>query len=389
MCCAGEVSQGPLLEKQRELEQKLKDNVSEMLRQRNRAIKLHERVESLVEGDLATLPGQRETEMRWLVVGPLCHAWLPWVVVQAFLVPASGYVVKAIEMSRSWSHFCTSLAGQIDGLDVEELADELISQSKAYDTMWDKFMAVGIQMCSSTLADFSAEWESAAKARSKPAGSSRSGANCSAGHCNGSAAATGADSSSARGMPSKAQVSQPSTSRKGAQQMPSQLFDQGAMGHPVPDISGRAAPASMTAATAKTRAVQSPPAEGAAQGLTRQDRSTRHGEGSSPPDMNDIPGLIAWAKERMAEEDKAAQAGNQKAAPKEAPEQSELELAAQEAKQARKQAKRARQRARKAQGTAAGADGKVCSCLCLCVTSPCLAKLKGCILCESPVPGVR
>ena len=50
--CAGEVSQGPLLEMQRELEQKLKDNVGEMLRQRNYAIELHERVESLLEGDV-------------------------------------------------------------------------------------------------------------------------------------------------------------------------------------------------------------------------------------------------------------------------------------------------------------------------------------------------
>ena len=330
--------------------------------------------------------------MRWLVVGPLCHAWLPWVVVQAFLVPASGYVVKAIEMSRSWSHFRTSLAGQIDGLDVEELADELISQSKAYDTMWDKFMAVGIQMCSSSLADFSAEWESAAKARSKPAGSSRSGANCSAGHRNGYAAALGPESSLSslvQSMPSKAQVSQPSTSRKGAQQMPSQLLDQGAMGHPVPGMGGKAAPASMTEATAKTRAVQSPPAEGAAQDLTRQDRSTRHGEGSSPPDMNDIPGLIAWAKEQMAQEDRAAQAGNQKAVPEEASEQSSPGLAAQEAKQTKRQAKRAKQRARKALGTAAGADGKVCSCLWLCVTTSRLDNLKGCSLCALQVPGVQ
>ena len=274
-------------------------------------------------------------------------------------------------------------------MDVEELVNELISQSKAYDAMWDEFMAVGLKMCSSSLAGFSAERGSAAGPRLEPAGSSKSGANRSVGYCNGSAAATGADSSSAQGMPSKARVSQPSTSRKGAQQMPSQLLDQGATGHPVPDMGGQAATASTTEATAKPQAVQSPPAESAAQDLTKQDRNAGHGKGSLPPDMNDIPGLIAWAKERMAEEDKAAQAGNQKAAPKEAPEQSELALAAQEAKQARKQAKRARQRARKAQGTAAGADGKVCSCLCLCVTSPCLAKLKGCILCESPVPGVQ
>ena len=55
------------------------------------------------------------------------------------------------------------------------------------------------------------------------------------------------------------------------------------------------------------------------------------------------------------------------------------ELAAQEAKQARKQAKRARQRARRAQGAAADADGKVCSSLWLCVSTPCLVRLKGCI----------
>ena len=59
MCCAGEVSQGPLLERQRELEQKLRDNIGEMLRQRNRAIKLHERVESLVEGDVHHTAGPK------------------------------------------------------------------------------------------------------------------------------------------------------------------------------------------------------------------------------------------------------------------------------------------------------------------------------------------
>ena len=323
----------------------------------------------------ATLPGQRETEMRWLVVGPLCHAWLPWVLVQAFLVSASGYVVKAIEMSRSWSHSCTSLAGQIDGLDVEELADELISQSKAYDTMWDKFMAVGIQMCSSTLADFSAQWESAAKASSKPAGSSRSGANCSAGHCNGYAAATGPESSSVQSMPSKAQVSQPSISRKGARQMPSQLLDQGAMGHPVPDMGGQAATASMTEATAKTQAVQSPPAESAAHDLARQDRTARHSEGASQPDLD--PRLAA-ATEQLAQA-KAAWAGGQEAAFNEAAEQSNPEVAVQRAKQARKQAKRARQRARRAQDAPACAGSKVCSCLRHCVTRPCLVNLCDCI----------
>ena len=266
-------------------------------------------------------------------------------------------------------------------MDVEELVNELISQSKAYDAMWDKFMAVGLKMCSSSLAGFSAERGSAAGPRLEPAGSSKSGASCSAGYCNGSAAATVADSSSAQAMPSKAQVSQPSKSCKGTQQMPSQLLDQGAMGYPVPDMGGQAATASMTEATAKTQAVQSPPAESAAQDLTKQDRNAGHGKGSLPPDMNDIPGLIAWAKERMAEEDKAAQAGNQKAAPEKAPEQSSPELAAQEAKQTKRQAKRAKQRARKALGTAAGADGKVCSCLWLCVTTSCLGRLKGCILC--------
>ena len=57
VCCAGEGSQGPLLERQRELEQKLRDNVGEMLRQRNHAIKLHERVESLIEGDIYHIAG--------------------------------------------------------------------------------------------------------------------------------------------------------------------------------------------------------------------------------------------------------------------------------------------------------------------------------------------
>ena len=90
--------------------------------------------------------------------------------------------------------------------------------------------------------------------------------------------------------------------------------------------------------------------------------------------MNDIPGLIAWAKEQLALEDKAAQAKGREAAPEQQSEQSGPELAAQEAKQARKQAKRARQRARRAQGAAAGADSKVCTCLWLCVVTPCLVK---------------
>ena len=269
-------------------------------------------------------------------------------------------------------------------MDVEELVNELISQSKAYDAMWDEFMAVGLKMCSSSLAGFSAERGSAAGPRLEPAGSSRSGANRSAGYCNGYAAATGPESPSVQSMPSKAQVSQPSTSRKGAQQMPSQLLDQGATGHPVPDMGGQAATASMTEATAKTRAVQSPPAGSAAQNLTRQERLARYREGSMLPDVTDIHDMRAWAAERLAQENMAAQAKGQEAAPEEAQEQSSPELAVQEAKQTKRQAKRAKQRARKALGTAAGADGKVCSCLWLCVTTSRLDDLKSCMICALP-----
>ena len=248
-------------------------------------------------------------------------------------------------------------------MDFGELADELLSQRTGYDAMWGDFIARGLKTCSSGLGGSSTERGKAAGPRPEPAGSSKSGASSAAGHRDGLAAAAEADRSSVEGSPTKAQMSQPSTSRKVIQQMPSQPLDQSTMAHPDADMGGEAATASTIMATAKAQAVQSPPTESAAQDLTSQDRSDMHRGRSSRPDMNDIPGLIAWAKEQLALEDKAAQAKGREAAPEQQSEQSRPELAAQEAKQARKQAKRARQRARRAQGAAAGADSKVCTCL--------------------------
>ena len=216
-------------------------------------------------------------------------------------------------------------AGQDDAADINELAGALVSQRKAFDATMESFKSGVFKKCCSMLGGSSAENYIAAGPRPETAGSSKGGASCSAGCRDEGTATAGADSLSVEGMPGKAQVPESSTPSKGASQMPGQLLDQGGVGHAVPDIGA-------AAATTKTR-------------------------------------------------DKAPQARGHELVPDGALEHSNPELVAQEAKQARKQAKRARQRARRAQGSAAGADSKVGTCLWLCMITPCLVKLKGCILC--------
>ncbi len=197
------------------------------------------------------------------------------------------------------------------------------------------------EKCRSMFGGFSAESESAAGPRRETAGSSK-GKPSYTGRRDDSTPIAGADSSSMDGIPGSVQVPELSTSGKGACQMPGQLRDHSRTRHAIPDIGAAAATTLMPEAAARTQ-------------------------------------------------DKAAQCrGHEDAhALDEAPGQSNPELAAQEAKQARKQAKRARQRARRAQGAAADADGKVCSSLWLCVSTPCLVRLKGCIPCGLPGPAVQ
>ena len=237
----------------------------------------------------------------------------------AFVVLTSTYVARATVPGKLPCHIlycCTDItvhyaAGQqSDAMYIEKLVCEVVSQREALDDETESFRCGLYQKCRSVLCGSSAESETGADSKPETAGSSKSGASCSAGRRVSSTASTGAVSSSVQGMPGKAQIPQPNTFGGGAFQMPSQLLGQGRIGHAVPGIGAVAVTTSMPEATAKTQ-------------------------------------------------DKAAQAGGREAASNHDLEQSSPELAAQGAKQARKQAKRARQRARRAQGAAVGADSKV------------------------------
>ena len=243
-------------------------------------------------------------------------------------------------------------------MDLDTFTFELEIQGKAYGAL--ETVLCGLHnRCKSILDGFSTSWRVAAGPRPQPADSDERKASVSTGRCDGSAANAGADSASKKGMPCKAKMPVPNIAGKGASQMPGKLSDQSRLGHPVSDTSAVAAATLMTEATAKTQAAQSPPAEGAAQHLIRQDSNARQRQNALLPHMHNTEQLNAGAKERLAQEDSSAQAEGREAAPDQQSEQSGPELAAQEAKQARKQAKRARQRARRAQGAPADADSKV------------------------------
>ena len=238
-----------------------------------------------------------------------------------FVVLTSTYVARATVPGKLECHIlycCTDItvhyaAGQNDAMDIEELMCEVVSQREALDANMKSFRCGLYQKCRSVLCGTSAESGTAADSWPETAVSSKSGASCSAGHCDGSSASAGAVSSSVEGMPGKDQMPQPNTFG-GACQMPSRLLGQGRMGHAVPGTDAVTATTAMPKAPAKTQ-------------------------------------------------DKATQAGGGEAALNQIPKQSSPEMAAQGAKQARKQAKRARQRARRAQGAAVGPDSKVCSSL--------------------------
>ena len=201
-------------------------------------------------------------------------------------------------------------------MDTDKLMCEVVSQREALEADMESFRCGLYQKCRSILCASSADGEIAADSRPETAGSSKSGASCSAGRCDGTTASAGAVSSSVEDMPGKAQIPQPTTFGGGAFQMPShcQLLSHGRMGHAVSGAGAVAATTLMPEAIAKTQ-------------------------------------------------DKATQAADREAALNQGSEQSSPEMAAQGAKQARKQAKRARQRARRAQGAAVGPDSKVCSSL--------------------------
>ena len=269
----------------------------------------------------------------------------------------------------------TFLAGNLDDIKFLQLAREMASQRKEAVALRGNSISCELELerCNIDSGGSSAERGTATGPRSEPAGSSKSAASGSAGPRDGSAATAGAESSSVKGIPGKAQ---PMTSVQEACRTPSQLIVEGRRGDPAPHTGAAAATASMSEAPAEAWAVQSLCTEVAAQTPTRQDNSAAHRDGALQPGLNETDQLAAGVEEGLAQ-NKSARAGGWNTGANEAREQSGPELAAQEAKQTRKQAKRARQRARKAQGTAADADSKVCSCLWLCVTTPCLEDLRG------------
>ena len=251
--------------------------------------------------------------------------------------------------------FDTSVAGDLDNIDMFQLARDLASQSKESAALRGNPIPDEVNRCSSNLGGSGAERGTAAGPGPEPADSRKSAASDIVGPSDGAAATAGADNLSKEGMPSKAQVPQQKDTGKGAQLMLSQQMDQGRKGHPVPDMGIAAATASIFEAIAKTMAFESTSAQSTAPPLARQDRSAKHTESALQPNMDDIDQLAAGMGRRLAE-DRAAKAAGNEAAHNQALEQSSTDVSVQEAKQARKQAKRARQRARRAQGAACGAD---------------------------------
>ena len=129
--------------------------------------------------------------------------------------------------------FSTSVAGDLDNIDMFQLARDLASQRKESAALRGNPIPNEVDRCSSNLGGSGAERGIAAGPGPEPADSSKSAAKGLVGPSDDSAATAGADSSSKEGMPSKAQVpQQKDTSGKGAQLMPSQQIDQGR----VPDM---------------------------------------------------------------------------------------------------------------------------------------------------------
>ena len=141
----------------------------------------------------------------------------------------------------------TSVAGDLDDIDMFQFARDMASQRRESAALRGNPIPNEVDQCSSNLGGSRAERGTAAGPGPEPAGGSKSAASGFVGPSDGSAATAGADSSSMDGMPSKAQVPwQKDTPGKGALLMPSQQIDQCRKGHPVPDMGVAAATASTT-----------------------------------------------------------------------------------------------------------------------------------------------